>query len=176
MQKEILTKDVIKNELKTLYKFKLKKLFITLILIFTILAVVLFVILQTNENKTKTYIIMILILSVIIVNLRLFVETIYAVIVLFKNNVTEVEIINERVVEKKTSIETNFRSKPYRLVLSNRTLYSIPWGMNYKWSQIYAMKDENVYNTFEINDEVYIVNVGKLKNVLAYNKKYFKIV
>jgi len=64
--------------------------------------------------------------------------------------------------------------RPYTLVFSRRSKYRIPDINNYDWSNIYEMTDENVFFYTDLNDDYYLINVGKRENVVAYNKKMFE--
>ena len=62
----------------------------------------------------------------------------------------------------------------YTLCFSSNTKYEIHSGKHYKWSNLYAMSDKRVYDSSNINDDFYLINVGKRKNILGYNKKMFE--
>jgi hypothetical protein len=40
---------------------------------------------------------------------------------------------------------------------------------------VYALSDEGVYNYARIDDEFYVISVGKHKNLVAYNKRMFEL-
>lgn len=48
---------------------------------------------------------------------------------------------------------------------------------NYKWSKIYAMSNQGIYNYSQIDDDFYLVFSNEKKNnlILIYNKKLFEL-
>ncbi len=57
-------------------------------------------------------------------------------------------------------------------------LYTDIYGdNNYKWSKMYAMSNQGIYNYAHIDDEFYLVfsNEKKSQILLIYNKKLFKL-
>lgn len=66
-------------------------------------------------------------------------------------------------------------SKPYRLYFTSYDEYQIPKGDNYKWSQMYSMSSEGVFNCAIDGDEYYLVVIDNKKAILAYNTKHFEL-
>lgn len=68
-----------------------------------------------------------------------------------------------------------FFFRPYTLVFAKSGKYRIPGYINYKWSDWFSMQDINVYERTSLNDEFYIVCIGKKKSIIAYNKSWFEL-
>ncbi len=80
------------------------------------------------------------------------------------------------VVEKlPAKLYSRYHYRPYILVFAKNGSYGIYKELNYKWSKVYALSDEGVYNYTKIDDEFYVISVGKHKNLVAYNKRMFEL-
>ena len=64
-------------------------------------------------------------------------------------------------------------SYDYYLYFRRYGKYIIPYE-NYKWSKLFKMTDEGVYNFSNLGDTFYVVIVGKNEIGLVYNCKLFK--
>ena len=69
------------------------------------------------------------------------------------------------------SIDSGYLFRPYTLVFAKSGKYRISPNENYKWSDLFAMRDKNVYESTSLGDEFYVVSVGERKNIIGYNKK-----
>ena len=90
-------------------------------------------------------------------------------------NINKFEVQNDRVIKKLPKrLGSKFRHyTPYTLIFAHSGKYCIPNQKNYKYSISFTMWDEDVYDDTDLNDEFYLISVGKRKNILAYNKKLF---
>lgn len=87
-----------------------------------------------------------------------------------------IQITEDWVVEKLPANKySKYHYRPYTLVFAKSGNYGIYKELNYKWSQLYALSDEGVYNYAKIDDEFYMISVGKHKNLVAYNKRMFEL-
>ena len=100
----------------------------------------------------------------------------FIVIGLIKISTGNYTIVSDRVVKKlnkRYSVTIFSTARPYTLVFSQYGKYGIP-GKSYSWSKSFKENDNYIYKTTNINDEFYIVRVGKF-NVTAYNKNLFTL-
>ena len=66
--------------------------------------------------------------------------------------------------------------RPYTLVFSRGSKYRIPGIKNYKWSNMFDMQNINVFHCSNLNDDFYLISIGKRRNIVAYNKKMFEYI
>lgn len=87
-------------------------------------------------------------------------------------------IVKDRLVRKE--IQEHLTRRHYyetcHLYFSSYGEYEIP-GLNYSWSDLYAMDDSTTYMYADCDDEYYLIlskpHTGKI--LLAYNTKFFEI-
>ena len=71
---------------------------------------------------------------------------------------------------------SKYRSnRPYTLEFKHSDPYKIPEAVNYKWSLFYPSTDKDIYECASLNDEFYLISVGKQKSIIGYNKKHFEL-
>ena len=71
---------------------------------------------------------------------------------------------------------SKFRSaRPYTLEFKQSKPYQILDEVNYKWSLLFSSTDKDIYESASLNDEFYLINLGKRKSVIGYNKKHFEL-
>lgn len=179
MQKEVLTKEIIKNELtkhfsKNLWRFLL---FLPVYILACMLLVFALGMLVNEFASDKVIVTVSKVIMSIILAVPYVWEFLSSLISFLKIKKGEFELVNDWVVDKLPKIHGG-RYRQYRpntLIFARNKEYGIPEGVNYEWSQLYSMSDDSVYRYAEINDDFYVITVGKKKNVLAYNKKMFEL-
>ena len=67
------------------------------------------------------------------------------------------------------------RYRPNTLIFARNGKFFIPEGENNAWSKLYAMDDDSIYHSADINDDFYIIKIGRKRTALAYNKKHFEL-
>ncbi len=178
MQKEILTKAIIEKELKKFYpKNLLAGLlffpFYALMCFLLVFFFILFINLLVRDKVTLNIIAGIIFAILAVIYFQAFASSIKVMLDIRKNNYT---ISTDWVVDKLPRVISRYyNSRPNTLVFARGGEYYIP-DNNYKWSKLYAMNDESVFNSTKIDDDFYVVSSGKYKNILAYNKRMFELV
>lgn len=168
MEKELLTKNHIKTDLKNYYTSTLYA-YLILLLIFPF-----FIIL--GEMFSREYNSAIFILSFCLCFLAPFMYIMFYVVSgIMKANIGKFTIASDIVVKKYNKrISTNpLLNRPYTLIFSKYGQCGIP-GTNYKWSKKFKENDKYIYKSTAIGDEFYIVRVDN-KNIVAYNKNFFQL-
>ena len=179
MQKEILTMDNIQEDIKDSISFSFW-IPPAVFLLYTIVCagMAFCIILLVNlvlPNMMALKIIGIIFFAIL--ELFLFYEI---VIKTYKNKKEikkgDIQITEDWVVEKlPAKLYSRYDYRPYTLVFAKNGSYGIYKELNYKWSKVYALSDEGVYNYARIDDEFYVISVGKHKNLVAYNKRMFEL-
>ena len=85
-------------------------------------------------------------------------------------------VVEDQVINKTPKrLSSRLRSaKPYTLVFSQNGKYGIPYGNNYRWSDLHMLNDEEIYTGTEPNDCFYLACIKK-QNILVYSKKRFDL-
>ncbi len=174
MQKEILTKENIMNDLKSiLIKEIIKSLSLLPLLIF---AYLLFLFGPHSPTKTKGFMLLFCIMFCAFLTLIYIYDFVRAVVPLYKikNFTISSDFVTNKLEKRRSHPRSLILPRQYTLVFSRKSKYRIPDINNYKWSNMFEMPDKNVFHCTDINDDFYLVSVGKRTNIVAYNKKMFE--
>ena len=164
MEKELLKKRYIIQDIKNTYY---QNLIATLVMM--VLAFAMYFIVASTLGKMKYMILM----ALIAISVYAIAFIVFGLIKVSTGNFT---IVSDKVVKKlnkRYGLTIFITQRPYTLVFLKYGKYGIP-GKSYTWSKIFKENDSYIYKTTNINDEFYIVRVGKL-NVIAYNKNLFTV-
>lgn len=163
MQKEILTREIIKVELNRQHLYTVRGVFIANIIWLIIFAL---------GARTFRLVYYVCISMFIFSSLLL----LYTLILLFmvRKNRFQVTIDTLITCEDKESLSDLYVQKQYKLLFASCGKYAIPTGNNYKWSKLYCMTDTGVYNYSIPGDKFYLVKMSKKTIFLAYNTKLFE--
>lgn len=174
MQKEILTKENIISDLKLILIKEITTSITTLPLI--IFAYLLFFFGPHLHAKVKDFMLIFWIIFCAFLTLIYIYELVRAIVPLYK--IKKYTISSDLVTNKLEKRRSHPRSliipRPYTLVFSQKSKYRIPDINNYKWSNMFEMPDKNVFHCTDLNDDFYLISVGKRRNIVAYNKKMFE--
>ncbi|MBR3594391.1 MAG: hypothetical protein IKL44_06950 [Clostridia bacterium] len=176
-RKELLTQDIIKSELKrrSVKKLRLLLLQIPIIVISYILLFNIFIMLFDPKTAAK----IVFSVACIFVFSAVYIDEMIgsiAGIIKSKNGNFLVEI--DWVTGKKPKRSGNGKLNNYRpntLIFARNGKFFIPEGENNAWSKLYAMDDNSIYHSTDINDDFYIIKIGRKRTAMAYNKKHFEL-
>ncbi len=174
IMKEKLTKDIIKIELKKIYLHDVIKYSFLLLLSVAYLVFYHFKPQLSIYNPKSVVLLLspIYIYAIVIGIINFF--KIFKAYRLTQNN--EIDIVTDILVDKsKKTALSRYRGfhYTYTLLFEKSGQYKLKKHI-LKISNPYGMENERLYNTSHINDEFYIVSVGKWNNILAYNKELFE--
>lgn len=175
MKKEILTKENITSDLKSI----LIKEIITLI---TLLPLLIFVYLLTIFGLHSPFGIHLPFMSIFYIIFCSFFTLLYIYAIVrtvvplckIKNFTISSDVVTNKLEKRRGHPRSLITPRPYTLVLSRGSKYRIPDVNNYKWSNIYDMPDKDVFFYTDLIDDFYLISVSKRKNIVAYNKKMFE--
>ena len=175
MQKETLTKENILSDLKLI----LIKEIITLITLVPLLifAYLLFLFGPHLNTKTKGFMLIFGIIFCVFLTLIYIYELVRAIVPLckIKNFTISSDFVTNKLYKRRGRRRSLIMPRPYTLVFARGSKYRIPDIINnYKWSNMFEMPDKNVFHCADINDDFYLISVGKHRNIVAYNKKMFE--
>ena len=92
-----------------------------------------------------------------------------------KNFTISSDFVTNKLYKRRGRRRSLIMPRPYTLVFARGSKYRIPDIINnYKWSNMFEMPDKNVFHCADINDDFYLISVGKHRNIVAYNKKMFE--
>ena len=172
--KEILTKEIIKNEALRYYRWDAIRL-LTLIppCVLVVCAIIFF---ASFLNEIWYNIIFYGLLSLFAVAyIGLALALIIAVICIHND---KFEIFTDKLIGLEDEIYTFFRRsyRPTRYTLHfvSGYKYEIPKGINYKWSSMYEMEDDGVFRSSDVGDLFYLISIDRKRIRLAYNTKMFE--
>lgn len=114
----------------------------------------------------------------IILTLLYIIETLWTIIFgFYLIRKKDIYIYTDVVVNKKNKrYNTKYTSaRPYILEFEKSTPLKILDQKYYKWSLFYPSTDDEIYERTSLNDEFYLINLGKRKCVIGYNKKHFEL-
>ena len=175
MQKEILTKENILSDLKLI----LIKEIITLITLVPLLifAYLLFLFGPHLHTKAKGFMLIFGIIFCVFLTL-IYIYGLIRTVAPFckiKNFTISSDFVTNKLNKRGYRRGSLFMPRPYTLVFARGSKYRIPDIINnYKWSNMFEMPDKNVFHCTDLNDDFYLINVGRRKNIVAYNKKMFE--
>ena len=175
MQKETLTRENIISDLKSiLIKEIIKSITLLPLLIF---AYLLFLFGPHLPTKLKGFTLIYWMIFCAILTLIYIYELVRAIVPLCKieNFTISSDLVTHKLEKRRSHSGSLIMPRPYTLVFARRSKYRIPDINNYKWSNIYEMTDKNVFFYTDLNDDYYLINVGKRENIVAYNKKMFEM-
>ena len=179
-KKEKLTHEYIKKDLKYHFLHQLLGLIFSAILVvfgFYLFNFIFSFIFGVKKNIT----IVILVIYVLFFSSLIIYDIVNIIKLLYLSSKNKYEITIDWVVDKlpkqwfPNGTLNAFFYRPYTLVFAKSGNYRIPNYINYKWSDWFSMQDINVYERTSLNNEFYIVCIGKKKNIIAYNKNWFDL-
>lgn len=177
-RKEILTRDIIKKEIKSLYYSSIR--FTVIILGICIVCMIGFWFILADIHKDLKYIegIFLLVTLLICTVVTICTGLLSNVKYLCKVSRDEFEIVTDVVdygipSKHRTKLESD--RAPYRLFFSSYAEYNIPGGMNYKGSKEFCVRDEAIYNGAMKGDEFYLAIIDNKEIPIAYSKKLFEL-
>lgn len=177
-KKEILTREIIKKEIKHLYFANIR---------FTLIILSIFIICMFGLRFTTEYMykdikhieaIFLSVTSVICILSIVCTDFYKSVKYLYKVSRDEFKIVTDIVAYGIPSKHrTKFESEraPYKLFFSLYAEYNIPGGMNYKWSKNFCVRDEAIYNAAMKGDKFYLAVIDNKEIPIAYSKKHFEL-
>lgn len=174
MQKEILTKENILSDLKSILIKEIKTL-ITLVPLL-IFAYLLFLFGPHSPTKTKGFMLIFGIIFCVFLTL-IYIYGLIRTVVPFckiKKFTISSDFVTNKLYKRRGRRRSLIMPRPYTLVFSRGSKYRIPDIDNYKWSNMFEMPDKNVFHCTDLNDDFYLINIGKRRNIVAYNKKLFE--
>ncbi len=125
------------------------------------------------QNKMTLNIIVVVLLSLMsIPYIYVVINTICGFVSFMKG---ETEIIDDWLVDKLPKRHGRYTHRPNTLVFARSGEFGLSDDFYYKWSKIYSMTEESVYDRSALDDDFYVINIGKTKKVMAYNKKWFEL-
>lgn len=173
MQKEILTKENIISDLKSTLIKEIKTHIFTLpLMIFLYLLG--FVIDDLHEKDFMLIFWMIFCAFLTLIYIYQLIRTI-VLLCKIKDFTVSTDIVTKKLEKRRSTVHSILMPRPYMLVFSRKGKYRIPDIKNYKWSNMFDMPDENVFHCSNLNDDFYLISIGKRKNIVAYNKKMFEM-
>jgi hypothetical protein len=174
MKKEILTKENIINDLKLI----LIKEIIKLITLLPLLIFVYLLFLFGPHSPAKGFMLLFCIMFCAFFTLIYIYALVRTVVPLFtiKNFTISSDFVTNKLQKRRSHPRSFIIPRPYTLVFSRGSKYRIPDINNYKWSNMFEMPDKNVFHCTDLNDDFYLISVGKRKNIVAYNKKVFEYI
>ncbi len=170
MKKDKLTKDIIKTRILKAYSKKFDFEWFLLTLIF---AVIPFVIWCITDSLVSLLICIIIILASVAISVYDGISKSNARKAAENGELT----ITEVWVQSKQAafIWRDFAiDKPNRVVMSNGYVYRFQPGIYYSDSTFGGIRSIDLFNSTEVGDKFYMVNLGNRKNIFAYSAKYFE--
>ena len=174
MQKEILRKENIVNDLKSVLTKEIKSLIALLpLLIFVYL---LFLFGPHSPGQAKDFMLIFCIFFSGLFTLMYIYALARTIVPLsqIKNFTISSDFVVKKLNKRRSHPGALMFPRPYTLVFSRKSKYRIPNIKNYKWSNMFAIQDKNIFHCTDLNDEFYLISVGNRKNIIAYNKKMFE--
>ena len=87
----------------------------------------------------------------------------------------EIQITDDWLVDKLPRRYGKYHHRPNTLVFARSGECGLNDDFYYRWSNLYSMSEASLYRSSNLDDEFYVVSVGKIKNIIAYNKKMFEL-
>ena len=177
MDKEILTLEIIKKEIKKYFKsnfagfvlilpFYALMCFIAIFLISLVLNLVV-------QNKMALNVIVVVLLSICgLVYVYEFIKTMGGFIQFLKG---EIQITDDWLVDKLEKRHGRYTRRPDTFVFARCGEFGLTDDFYYKWSDLYSMNEESLFRSSNLDEDFYVVSVGKVKNIMVYNKKLFEL-
>ena len=173
MKKEILTRENIISDLKSTLTKEIKTSISTLpLMIFAYLLYFVF-----DDLHEKDFMLIFWIIFCAFLTLIYIYELIRTILPLceIKNFTISSDFVTNKLEKRRSHPRSLIIPRPYTLVFSQKSKYRIPDINNYKWSNMFDMPDKNVFHCADLNDDFYLISVGKRRNIVAYNKKMFEM-
>ncbi len=175
MRKELLTRDMIKKDIKEQYISGL--IFITIHgLFFTLLSAILIFNCAKNHYFNLSNLLFIIPLSIIAI--ICWFGLIISIINIIKIKNDRYEIVSDKLkrIETKigTSLYTSPLNRPNRFYFKNYGSYSLPYGKNHKFSKSFCMDDDRVVYYATEGDIFYLVILNNTITA-AYNSRLFEL-
>ncbi|MBR7143197.1 MAG: hypothetical protein IKD06_06660 [Clostridia bacterium] len=173
MKKEILTRKNIVSDLKLI----LIKEIIKLITLLPLLIFVYLLFLFGPHSPAKGFMLIFCMIFCVFYTLIYIYALVRTVVPLFKikNFTISSDLVTNKLEKRRSHPRSLIIPRPYTLVFSRGGKYRIPAINNYKWSNMFEMPDKNVFHSTDLNDDFYLISVGKRRNIVAYNKKMFEM-
>ncbi len=184
-KKEILTKEMIQQELKTIYLIN-RKWDITFCVLLGIITIFSFSVFMPFDNS-ENFLVPLFFLCFFIVRLLYTVFKIRKTLSRIQNNC--IQITKDALLECEENLIASLPTKkphsefysyftkksPYHLRFQCSGTYTIPSGKNYRYCRMYDMEPKGVYNYSNVGDDFYIITMGENEILLAYNTKLFEL-
>ena len=172
MIKETLTKDTIKAELRKKYLHDAIKYGVGLLLCIAFFVIYLFKP-QLYSLKITFWLVSPLIVYCIAVSLMYLYKTFKAH---YLTRHDKIDVITDVLVDKskKAQLSRHRSYHTYIFFFEKTGKYKIKADI-FSVSNPYNMDNDQLYDLSQIDDEFYIIGVGKQKVILAYNKKFFEL-
>lgn len=176
MEKEILTMAIIKKELRRscwsgLLVAVIFLPFYAFMCWVAVFILSLFINIIVFYKSILNAIVVILFVLCGLVYLQVFSSSIYTLIKVLKG---DFQISSDWVVDKLEARYGKYNHRPNTLVFARSGNFGLG-GDVYEWSKLYAMSEESFFDRTQLDEDFYVVGVGKRKCILAYSKKYFKL-
>ncbi len=172
MQKEILTREIIKKEFIYQELYGRKETFILLIVLLPLLCLIL----SLFSDRTWANIVLAiptsLLALLIFICLHIFYES-FKLCRLMKKD--KFYITKDNLIRTRGKSIGGYTGHAYTLHFASYGEYALGAEKYYKWSKLYSMSDEGVYNTALLGDEYYLVIVNGSEILLTYNTKMFEL-
>lgn len=184
-KKEVLTNEIIKRELKTIYLLN-RKWDIASCVLLGIVVIWSFSVFVPFDDLEYALIPSFLLCFFIIWSLYIFFK-IKKTLSKIQNGGIQITIDALMECEENLlrSLPTNkpysefysyFTTKsPYHLRFQRLGTYTVPNGKNYRYCKMYDMQPKGVYNYSNVGDDFYVVTMGSNEILLAYNTKLFEL-
>ncbi len=178
MEKEILTKERISDEIKNVYRWKQT---IVATILFVVIAA-LFMLIGTLLYKAFRFDQLLYVLFLALVGGSLVTIIVSLVVSTYRRrrsaDKNRYQVILDQLVhtedDRDRLLDGNQIGLYRYLEFALFGKYEIPKRTHYAWSKLYAMSDEGLYNTAISGDTFYIVTVDGKHPLVVYNTKLFE--
>lgn len=177
MDKEILTMARIRKDVKKYFQssfagFVLILPFYALICFIAIFLISLVLNLVVQNKMTLNVIVVVLLSICGLLYVYEFIKTMGGFIQFLKG---EIQITDDWMVDKLPRRYGRYTHRPDTFVFARSGECGLTDNFYYKWSELYSMSEEALYRNSDLDDDFYVVSVGKVKNIMVYNKKLFEL-
>ncbi len=178
MQKEILTKKRIAEELKKIYSWKGFLLGIGFFLVVTALMMWALSLLYEAFLMEQLLLRILYRLLQIVIGGGMAALSVYVFISTYRTRQSvdcgNFQVVTDRVVRTEERYDPHRHKRCWYLHFASFGKYEIMGGTHYDWSERYAMTDEGIYNTAIEGDTFYIVTDNNKTILQVYNTKFFE--
>lgn len=177
MEKEILTLEIIRKDVKKYFK----SIFVGFVLILPLYALICYIAvflvsLVLNlvvQNKMTLNVIVVVLLSICgLVCVYEFIKTMGGFIQFLKG---EIQITDDWLVDKLPRRYGRYSRRPDTFVFARCGEFGLTDSYYYKWSDLHSMNEGSLFRSSNLDEDFYVVSIGKVKNIMVYNKKMFEL-